>query len=65
MCGEDWLTKCRVPVDVSLFVGLPHGFRCFEERLSASERWDRVVEDGIRWVLSGPTASSEFCVKTG
>ena len=56
---------CRVPVDVNLFNGLPHGFRCFEERLSASERWDQVIEDGIRWALSEPAASSEFCVKTG
>ncbi|KAJ4127045.1 hypothetical protein NW768_008666 [Fusarium equiseti] len=59
------LNEAGVPVDVNLFVGLPHGFRCFEDKLTASERWDRVVEDGIRWVLSGPVASSEFYVKTG
>jgi hypothetical protein len=48
----------------NVFIGLPHGFRSYEERLSASERWDKVVEDGISWALSGPSPSDEFCIKT-
>ncbi|KAF4461439.1 ab hydrolase superfamily [Fusarium albosuccineum] len=58
------LTEAGVPTDVNLFVGLPHGFRSYEEKLSASARWDRVIEDGICWALSGPSPSNEFHVKT-
>ncbi|RGP69074.1 ab hydrolase superfamily [Fusarium longipes] len=56
------LTEAGVPTDVNLFVGLPHGFRSYEEKLSASARWDKVVEDGICWALSGPSPN-EFHVK--
>lgn len=59
-----WLTRHRVPTDVNLFIGLPHGFRSYEEKLSASGRWDKVVENGIRWALSDPLPSNEFHVKT-
>ncbi|KAF7563733.1 hypothetical protein G7046_g386 [Stylonectria norvegica] len=44
------LTEAGVPTDVNIFVGMPHGFRSVEDKLAASERWDRVVEDGIRRV---------------
>ncbi|CAG1998265.1 unnamed protein product [Fusarium graminearum] len=53
-----------VPTDVNLFIGLPHGFRSYEEKLSASGRWDKVVENGIRWALSDPLPSNEFHVET-
>ncbi|KAF4982099.1 hypothetical protein FZEAL_2205 [Fusarium zealandicum] len=37
------LTEAGVPTDVNLFVGLPHGFRSYEDKLSASdERWDEI-----------------------
>ncbi|KAF4996326.1 hypothetical protein FGRMN_4577 [Fusarium graminum] len=36
----------------------------YEEKLSASARWDKVIEDGICWALSDPSPSSEFDVKT-
>jgi hypothetical protein len=58
------LTRCSVPTDVNLFIGLPHGFRSYEEKLSASARWDKVIEDGICWALSDPPSSYEFHVKT-
>ncbi|UPK89223.1 hypothetical protein LCI18_000158 [Fusarium solani-melongenae] len=58
------LTEAGVPTDVNLFIGLPHGFRSYEEKLSASARWDRVIEEGICWALSGPSPSNEFHVKT-
>ncbi|KAL6916163.1 hypothetical protein FSST1_007658 [Fusarium sambucinum] len=58
------LTEVGVPTDVNLFIGLPHGFRSYEEKLSASERWDKVIEGGICWALSGPLPSDEFYVKT-
>ena len=53
-----------VPTDVTVFKGVPHGFRRFGEGLkSASEEWDRVTAEGIRWCLSGPVAG-EFNIKT-
>ncbi|KAM5372132.1 hypothetical protein ACJZ2D_007665 [Fusarium nematophilum] len=58
------LTEAGVPTDVNLFIGLPHGFRSYEEKLSASARWDRVIEEGICWALSGPSPSNKFHVKT-
>ncbi|KAK0648298.1 Alpha/Beta hydrolase protein [Cercophora newfieldiana] len=57
------LAESGVPTDVSLFRGVPHGFRRFGEKLSESKRWDSVVETGISWALSGPEAG-EFVVKT-
>ncbi|KAH6950037.1 Alpha/Beta hydrolase protein [Fusarium avenaceum] len=58
------LAEASVPTDVNLFIGLPHGFRSYEEKLSASARWDKVIEDGICWALSDPLPSHEFHVKT-
>jgi hypothetical protein len=52
-----------VPTDVHVFKGLPHGFRRYGDELSESERWDRVMEEGITWALSNPEAR-EFEVKT-
>ncbi|KAJ9418758.1 Alpha/Beta hydrolase protein [Fusarium oxysporum] len=57
------LAEAGVPTDVSLFLGLPHGFRSHEEKLSAFNRWDKVIEDGVGWILSAPLCS-EFHVKT-
>lgn len=55
-------SSSRVPTDISLFKGLPHGFRRHGQ-LSAGARWDRVIEDGIRWAVGKPKASGEFNVK--
>lgn len=58
------LTEAGVPTDVNLFMGLPHGFRWYDEKISASRRWDKVVEDGILWALTEPLPSNEFHIKT-
>ncbi|OBS25964.1 hypothetical protein FPOA_06496 [Fusarium poae] len=57
------LAEAGVPTDVHVFKGLPHGFRRYGDKLSESERWDRVMEEGITWALSNPEAR-EFEVKT-
>lgn len=58
-----WLTCCAsVPTDINVFKGLPHGFRRYNQ-LSESKRWDRVMEDGIRWALAEPSPSRKFIVK--
>lgn len=54
----------RVPVDVHMFPGLPHGFRRVLGNLTESARWDRVIEQGIAWLLSKPTTSGELKIKT-
>lgn len=54
----------RVPTDINLFQGVPHGFRRFGDSLSASARWDKVMEDGIRWALSKPSPADDFVIKT-
>lgn len=51
-----------VPTDISLFKGLPHGFRRYGN-LTEAARWDRVMEDGIRWAVGKPSPSYEFNVK--
>ncbi|KAH8897964.1 alpha/beta-hydrolase [Thozetella sp. PMI_491] len=58
------LTEAGVATDINLFQGVPHGFRRFGEKLSACERWDEVMENGIRWALNKPQATGEFNVKT-
>ncbi|RBR06159.1 uncharacterized protein FIESC28_11174 [Fusarium coffeatum] len=54
------LAEAGVPTDVHLFNGLPHGFRRFGEQLSESERWDKVMENGIKWALSNPPPTGKF-----
>ena len=44
---------CRVPTQVHLYKGLPHGFRKFGI-LSAAKAWDNTMEKGILWALSNP-----------
>lgn len=56
--------KFRVPVDVHVFPGLPHGFRRVLGELEESARWDKVIEQGIAWALSKPTASEKLEIKT-
>jgi acetyl esterase/lipase len=51
------LAEASVPTDVNIFPGLPHGFRRYGDSLSECERWDKVMENGTMWVLSGPVAS--------
>ncbi|KAF7551082.1 hypothetical protein G7046_g7814 [Stylonectria norvegica] len=58
------LAEAGVATNVNLFKGVPHGFRRFGDRLSASARWDMVMEDGIRWALTRPSGSNNFVVKT-
>lgn len=45
----------RVPTDVSIFKGVPHGYRRFGDKLTACQAWDKVMHDGIRWALSRPS----------
>lgn len=54
----------RVPTDINLFIGMPHGFRLYEDANSAAERWDKVMEEGVRWALTKPKPVNEFHVKT-
>ncbi|KIL85031.1 hypothetical protein FAVG1_11904 [Fusarium avenaceum] len=58
------LAEAGVPTDVHVFKGLPHGFRRYGEQLTESKRWDKVMEDGIRWALSNPKPSGKFEVKS-
>jgi hypothetical protein len=56
-------THYRVPTDVHVFDGLPHGFRRFGDQLTESKRWDSVMENGIKWALSKPERSGMFEIK--
>ncbi|KAE8379146.1 Alpha/Beta hydrolase protein [Aspergillus bertholletiae] len=56
------LAENRVPTDVHVFRGLPHGFRRYGNQLSASKKWDEVMAQGIQHALSGPVAG-EFVIK--
>jgi hypothetical protein len=44
----------RVPTNVHVFRGVPHGFRMYGDKLSGSKRWDEVMSAGISWALSKP-----------
>ncbi|KAL5335082.1 Alpha/Beta hydrolase protein [Aspergillus crustosus] len=46
------LSENGVPTKTNVFKGLPHGFRRYGEKLSASKRWDEVIVEGIQWALS-------------
>lgn len=48
-----------VPTDVSVFKGVPHGYRRFGDRLTASKAWDKVMHEGIRWALDRPSMPQE------
>jgi len=45
------LQAASVPTRVHLFPGVPHGFHRYEE-LSATRRWETVVNESIQWILS-------------
>ncbi|KAL4945768.1 hypothetical protein BDV06DRAFT_8919 [Aspergillus oleicola] len=49
------LAENGVPTRTSVFKGVPHGFRRYGNRLSASEKWDETFTGGIKWALSEPT----------
>lgn len=53
----------RVPTNINVFKGLPHGFRRYGKLLSASAHWDNTVNEGIRWALSHPAATNEFSIR--
>jgi hypothetical protein len=53
-----------IATDIHVFKGLPHGFRRYGKQLSESARWDKVMENGIRWAISNPEPSGKFEVKT-
>ncbi|KAJ5098028.1 hypothetical protein N7532_005029 [Penicillium argentinense] len=57
------LNENKVPTNVNVFRGVPHGFRRYGDRLSASKRWDEVMSDGISWALSHP-AHDSFEIKS-
>ncbi|KAK3700471.1 hypothetical protein LTR37_015975 [Vermiconidia calcicola] len=54
------LQENGVPTNISLFEGVPHGFRRFGDRLSASKAWDKVMHEGIKWALSKPAPSADL-----
>jgi len=54
------LGSCRVPTRVALLRGVPHGFRRFGSKLSASKKWDDMMEEGISWLLSAPSTPTRF-----
>ncbi|KAJ5811450.1 hypothetical protein N7474_007751 [Penicillium riverlandense] len=52
------LSDNGVPTNVNVFRGVPHGFRRYGDKLSASKHWDDVMSEGITWSLSNPVASA-------
>ncbi|KAJ5584963.1 uncharacterized protein N7459_004763 [Penicillium hispanicum] len=50
------LSENGVPTNIHVFRGVPHGFRRFGDKLSASKKWDEVYNTGISWALSNPVA---------
>lgn len=61
-CRWHRLTLNRVPIQTYAFKGLPHGFRRYGEKLSASKRWDEVTETAITWALSRPEPTGKFSI---
>lgn len=54
----------RVPTDVHVYKGLPHGFRRFGAQLSAaSAAWDDTITGGIRWILDEPKANEKINIQ--
>ncbi|KAH8690720.1 putative lipase [Talaromyces proteolyticus] len=56
------LTENGVPTNINVFKGVPHGFRRFDNSLSASKDYDRIMEEGIKWALTNPAATGQFVV---
>lgn len=56
-------SNSRVPTNINIFRGVPHGFRRFGDKLSASKKWDNVIDEGIKWALSNPVATHQFEIK--
>ncbi|KAF4775200.1 hypothetical protein HER10_EVM0007760 [Colletotrichum scovillei] len=54
------LPPTTVPTDIHVYKGVPHGFRRFGDKLSASKHWDETTDSGITWALTNPTATGEF-----
>lgn len=54
------LTNESVPTKTYLLRGVPHGFRRFGNRLSASEKWDNLQVEGIKWLIGSSHEVSDF-----
>ena len=52
ICSRLTVLLSSSAVDVHVFNGLPHGFRRFGTQLSQSATWDRVIADGVHWILN-------------
>ncbi|OJJ81308.1 alpha/beta hydrolase [Aspergillus glaucus CBS 516.65] len=48
------LSENGIPTNVHVFRGVPHGFRRYGGKLSASKKWDEVMSNGIAWALANP-----------
>ncbi|KAJ5638506.1 hypothetical protein N7528_000896 [Penicillium herquei] len=58
------LNENGVPTDVTVFRGLPHGYRRFGKGLDrACKKWDESVNYGISWILNNPKVGA-FEIKT-
>jgi hypothetical protein len=55
-------TKHRIPTNIHLFKGAPHGFRRYGDKLSVSKAWDEVMEQGILWAIANPEPLRKFDV---
>ncbi|KAJ6024174.1 hypothetical protein N7540_004971 [Penicillium herquei] len=58
------LSENGVPTNVTVFRGLPHGYRRFGKGLDrACKKWDESVNEGISWILTNPEVGT-FEIKT-
>ncbi|KXS96065.1 hypothetical protein AC578_6369 [Pseudocercospora eumusae] len=58
-----FLAANGVPTNVHVFRGVPHGFRRFGDKLSASAHWDKIMFEGIKWALSRPSATGKLDIE--
>ncbi len=56
------LSEANVPTQTWLFKGMPHAHRRFGPALKASAHFDQCLYEGIKWILSKPTATGKFDV---
>jgi hypothetical protein len=46
----------RIPTNIHVFRGVPHGFRRYGDKLPGSKKWDELMSGGITWALEKPAA---------